>query len=112
MLHSFTFADGARPYYGGLILDGNGNLYGMTDTGGASGSGVVFKLSPPATAGGAWTETVLYAFRGGGGRPKAVDLIADRNGDLYGTTDEDGTLGYGMVFKLTGIGFVATPKSP
>ena len=41
----------------GLIADSKGNLFGTTYVGGASGVGTVFELSPPATAGGAWTET-------------------------------------------------------
>jgi uncharacterized repeat protein (TIGR03803 family) len=107
VLHSFTVADGARPYFGAhLLFDANGNLYGQTDSGGATGFGAVFKLAPGGT------ETVLFSFRSGGGMPKSVDLFADGNGNLYGTTDEDGTLGYGMVYELTGTGFVTPPKSP
>jgi uncharacterized repeat protein (TIGR03803 family) len=30
----------------GLILNSSGNLYGTTEFGGASGAGVVFKLTP------------------------------------------------------------------
>src|SRR5271168_4892131 len=60
VLYSFcqlaNCADGLEPY-GGLIFDGAGNLYGTTATGGASGGGVVFKLTPNSD--GSWTETVL-----------------------------------------------------
>jgi uncharacterized repeat protein (TIGR03803 family) len=112
VLHSFTGADGARPYFGThLLFDANGNLYGQADEGGATGFGAVFKLAPPATPGGAWTETVLFSFAYGGGMPKSVDLFADNNGNIYGTTDEDGSLRYGMVYELTGTGFVPAPKS-
>jgi len=38
-------ADGGVPY-AGLILDGNGNLYGTASIGGTTNSGTVFKLSP------------------------------------------------------------------
>lgn len=38
-------ADGDIPY-AGLILDGQGNLYGTATAGGASNSGTVFKLAP------------------------------------------------------------------
>jgi uncharacterized repeat protein (TIGR03803 family) len=41
---------------GGLIADSAGNLYGTTRFGG-NGYGTVFELSPPTTAGGAWTQT-------------------------------------------------------
>ena len=41
----------------------------------------VFGLSPPAAAGGAWTETVIYRFKGGSdaANPQA-GLIASQNG--------------------------------
>src|ERR1700730_3586048 len=48
-------SDGSGPF-AGLIADRAGNLYGTTAGGGASGIGVVFKLSPSGT------ETVLYSF--------------------------------------------------
>lgn len=48
------------------------------------------------------TETVLYRFTGGndGAYPQSR-LIADKEGALYGTTEEGGSYGYGTVFKLT-----------
>jgi uncharacterized repeat protein (TIGR03803 family) len=111
MLHSFNGAnDGPLPQ-SGLIADGAGNLYGTTAGGGSgcgtSGCGVVFKLSPSGT------ETVLYSFTDGddGVRPFG-GLIADSAGNLYGTTVEGGAYGQGVVFKLSGTGFVtATPFS-
>jgi len=57
--------DGATPY-ASLVADSAGNLYGTTALGGSNHDGTVFELSPPATAGGAWTETVLYSFQGSG----------------------------------------------
>src|SRR5579871_3141069 len=57
-------AVGANPD-GNLIADANKNLYGPTAHGGASGAGTVYELTPPATAGAAWTESVLYSFSGG-----------------------------------------------
>ena len=85
VLYSFTGGSDGRKPVAGLIADGSGNLYGTTEFGGASGNGVVFKLSPGGT------ETVLYSFTGGsdGGIPRA-GLIADRSGNLYGTTQFGG----------------------
>jgi uncharacterized repeat protein (TIGR03803 family) len=46
VLHSFTGGeDGAYPN-AALVRDAVGNLYGTTYQGGASGYGVVFKLTP------------------------------------------------------------------
>ena len=44
-LVSFNFTNGAFPD-GDLVADANGNLYGTTRGGGASGRGTVFELSP------------------------------------------------------------------
>jgi uncharacterized repeat protein (TIGR03803 family) len=84
-----------------LIADSAGNLYGTTTQGGASGNGVVFKLSPGGT------ETVLYSFTGGSsdGAFPIAGLLADGAGNLYGMTGSGGTSNDGVVFKLTGTGF-------
>jgi len=50
--------DGSNPPAGVVIGEG-GVLYGTTSFGGASNAGTVFQLKPPASPGGAWTETVL-----------------------------------------------------
>jgi uncharacterized repeat protein (TIGR03803 family) len=96
ILHSFTGGtDGGFPY-AGLVRDTAGNLYGTTQSGGASGWGVVFKLDASGT------ETVLYSFTGGtdGGLPYG-DLIRDGAGNLYGTTNVGGASNFGVVFKVT-----------
>ena len=36
-------------------------------------------------------------------------MIADANGDLFGTTSEAGANGYGTVFEISGAGFVVAP---
>jgi uncharacterized repeat protein (TIGR03803 family) len=107
VLHVFAGgSDGAYPF-GGLVEDEAGNLYGTTGGGGSGsncgmgkyGCGIVFRL---ATDG---TETVLHVFKGGkadGAYPTA-GLIADKKGDLYGTTYQGGGKGknaFGTVFKL------------
>ncbi len=94
----YTFlagTDGSDPY-GGLVFDTSGNLYGTTVVGGAAGGGTVFELS---SAGGSWTFTLLHSFSGDGG--PVSSLILDAAGNLYGTTDADGSQGAGSVFKLT-----------
>lgn len=98
----YTFTGNQFPV-GDLIFDAAGNLYGITEYGGASGWGVAYRLSP---AGGVWTETVLYTFKGpvagGDGAYPFGGLIFDAYGSLYGTTSEGGTNGsYGTVFELT-----------
>jgi uncharacterized repeat protein (TIGR03803 family) len=101
ILHTFNGgSDGSAPA-GGPIFDRSGALYGATDAGGVSNLGVVFKLTPPATAGGVWTETVLYNFAGIDGANPHDSLVFDTSGALYGTTSGGGDYGLGTVFELT-----------
>jgi len=107
VLYSFRGgSDGSSPQ-GALVADKAGNLYGTTAEGGSSncvsGCGIVFQLSPPATSGGSWTETVLYRFLGGtDGAAPGSDLIFDAAGNLYGTTMGGGDASSdGTVFQLT-----------
>jgi uncharacterized repeat protein (TIGR03803 family) len=95
-------AGGGYPY-SRPIFDAAGNLYGTTLNGGNTGNGVVFELSPPARRGGAqWTETVLHSFddANDGVEPR-MGVIMDSAGNLYGTTESGGNIGYGAVFEVS-----------
>ncbi len=98
VLYNFTGGnDGAFPI-GPLVRGASGNLYGITESGGASGQGVVFKLDPSGK------ETVLYTFTGGAdGAVPTAGLTRDASGNLYGTTLFGGT-GAGVVFKVSPTG--------
>ena len=111
MLYAFTGGnDGGWPV-GGLIADGNGNLYGTAEIGGAFQNGTVFRIAPDGS------ETTLYAFQGGsdGSHPEST-LLVNGNGDLFGTTVSGGsfngsdcsTAGCGTVFGLRQDGVKAT----
>jgi hypothetical protein len=105
--------DGALPY-GAPIVEANGALIGTTLGGGGMNAGIcggfrcgsVFRLNPPATANGKWTEDILYAFTGGAdGAAPQTTLIQDAAGALYGTTLYGGNTGCnvsgcGVVFAL------------
>ncbi|MGH6796408.1 MAG: choice-of-anchor tandem repeat GloVer-containing protein [Methylocella sp.] len=101
----YAFNDGSAGEYplAGLVADTNGNLYGTTNLAGTASAGAVFELSPPAIAGGAWILTVPHAFKGGSdGGNSYAGLIADMNGNLYGTTGTGGNASNsGTVFELT-----------
>jgi len=86
--------DGATPY-GGLIAATNGDLYGMTAGGGASGFGTVFDFNPTTDA-----ETVVYSFAGAGGANPYGNLIQASDGNFYGLTTGGGANGEGVVFEL------------
>lgn len=103
VLYSFSGgADGSSPA-GGVVMNKQGRLFGTAQHGGNGGprvsGGVVFALDPPAEPGGAWTETVLYAFGGPDGFAPA-SLLTLKNGKLYGTTTQGGFFGTGTVFVL------------
>jgi len=100
-IHAFTNGnDGGAPY-GNLILGTGGVLYATVTAGCNYGAGGVLQFTPPATQGGAWTESVLYSFTGAndGSQPFAGVALGSNNA-LYGTTTFDGVAGYGTVFEL------------
>ncbi|KQT46536.1 hypothetical protein ASG52_12455 [Methylobacterium sp. Leaf456] len=99
-LASFDFDNGASPF-GSLIADGQGNLYGTTQSGGTGGGGTVFKLTADAGSPTGYTASTIVAFDGTNGSSPTGSLIADGQGNLYGTTSSGGAGGAGTVFKLT-----------
>lgn len=99
VLHSFNGGDGNNPEASPVASPG-GVLYGTTAGGGASEAGTVFSLSPPASAGGSWTETVIHSFIGSDGTTPEGGL-AIHSGVIYGTTNGGGASGLGTVFSLT-----------
>jgi uncharacterized repeat protein (TIGR03803 family) len=86
---------------GGLVVDGNGNLYGATEFGGNNGSGSVFEMTP---SGSGWVQIALHSFNGYDGWFPTAGVTFDKAGNLYGTTggSNTGTCqdGCGLVFVL------------
>jgi uncharacterized repeat protein (TIGR03803 family) len=110
-LVSFNDTDGADPA-GSLIADANGDLFGTTSGGGANGDGTVFEIVK--TAGGyASTPATLISFNGTNGVSPQASLIADANGDLFGTTPEGGANDDGTAFEIakTAVGYASTPTT-
>lgn len=105
-------ADGRLPV-AGLIADANGNLFGTTERGGTNDFGTVFEIAKTAS-GFASTPTILYSFCSvfingfcTDGSDPVAGLIADANGNLFGTTQLDGVNGGGVVFEIAV--FAGTP---
>jgi uncharacterized repeat protein (TIGR03803 family) len=98
ILHAFSGPDGAVPA-AGLIADSSfTNFYGVTQVGGSSGYGTVFRLT---NTGSGWTETVLYNFHNSSdGQQPQAGLAMDASGNLYGSTGMGGNGGGGTVFEL------------
>lgn len=105
-LHSFQGTDGSAPYYGSLVVDSQGNLFGTTELGGSGGYGTVFELVKANN----YAETVLHNFSSsnGDGELPYAGLLIDSQGNLYGTTELGGTSGEGTVFELTAASNYAT----
>ena len=82
-----------------LLLDNSGNIFATTHCDGQNNAGTVYKL---ANSGGTWTYTELYTFTGGSdGLYSFSNLVVDKEGNFYGTTNQGGANGYGVVFKVT-----------
>ena len=101
ILHNFNSSgvDGNDPF-GYLAQDSAGNLYGVTQNGGPYAAGIVFELSPRSS--GPWKERILHAFNpntGDGSFPNG-GVVLDGSGNLYGTTENSGAYGYGVVFEI------------
>jgi uncharacterized repeat protein (TIGR03803 family) len=104
VLHSFrqTGGDGAFPWYGTLVRDSSGNLYGTSGEGGIYGQccGTVFRVSASGK------ETVLFSFTrtGENGYFPQAGVVRDSSGNLYGMSESGGSGGAGLVFRLDATG--------
>ena len=94
-LHNFTGAPDGSDMESPMVLDWQGNLYGSTNSGGANGAGVLFKVD------GSGNYSTIYSFTSAQTNSWAVEVTAlDAQGNFYGTTRGGGTTGNGSVFKL------------
>jgi uncharacterized repeat protein (TIGR03803 family) len=93
-------ANGSSPH-GSLFSDGT-FLYGVTVSGGANSSGVIFKIKPDGTS---YTKLLDFSGAATGSLPGG-SLISDGT-FLYGMTTDGGANGMGVVFKIKpdGTGF-------
>lgn len=95
ILHSFTGgADGGVPN-GGLAVDKNGDLYGVTFAGGSSSLGTVFEV----TVSGQFSTLFTFPDNAHGSHPNAT-LTLGADGNLYGTTQYGGASNRGTVFSF------------
>ena len=99
----YTFgggADGAQPN-ARLAMDGKGDIFGTTLSGGGAGQGTVFRLSAPTR-----TLTTLHSFQGSpdGAAPRD-GLAMTKAGTLFGTASMGNIApGNGEVFSITPAG--------
>ena len=84
VLHTFSNADGDGVYpTGSVVVDNKGNVYGTTGQGGKGcrsyGCGTVFKIAKDGT------YSQLYKFKGSVAHNPFAGLVADGEGNLYGS---------------------------
>ncbi len=90
----FTPATGHLPA-GSLIQHTDGNLYGMTSSGGANGFGVLFQYDPVTDV---YTKKIDFAGTTNGRGPKG-ELMQASDGTLYGMTSLGGANNKGIIFQ-------------
>ena len=103
-VYSFNGVDTGILPYAGLVQGSDGNFYGTTMWGGTANYGTVFKLTPEGTL------TRLHSFwrgstdMGNNGFYPATELIQGTDGNLYSVTEDGGSRGNGVVFKVSTSG--------
>jgi hypothetical protein len=106
IIHSFdanikkgTYVNGCGP--AGLTRGPGGTLYGAAGCG-RFGGGVIYQLTPPASSGGGWEETIVYAFGAPGDTiSPSYKVVVGKGGVLYGVSGGGGANGAGAVYQLT-----------
>lgn len=98
LLHSFGGAgDGIQPE-GAVIFDANGNMYGTTSKGGASGNGTIWEVAANGT------YSLLHSFASSEASLVTGRLAADGQGNLYSAAEQGGANGDGSVFEYSAGG--------
>ena len=99
ILVNLRSADTGSNPQGGLVLGKDNNFYGMTYSGGSSGYGTIFKVTPSGDF------TLLRKFNGiiDGGNAQG-NLVLGKDGSFYGMTYQGGKNKYGTIFKISSAG--------
>jgi uncharacterized repeat protein (TIGR03803 family) len=100
-IYNFTTetSDGAQPN-GPLVEGPDGQLWGATALGGATGNGTIFKITP----GGELTTLHSFGSTSTDGLVPQGTMILASDGNFYGTTVAGGTDNQGTVFRITPAG--------
>ncbi len=99
VIHAFTGGDDGSGPGARVTVDRNGDIYGMTPTGGTYGVGTIYKIHPDA---GTWDFQVVHTFTGGtDGSSGSAGRMLLNHGRLYGAATTGGVYGSGVIFQLT-----------
>jgi len=105
VLHSFCAQTNCTDGSGsiaGLMQASNGRLYGTTPSGGVSGAGTVFTITP------AGKFQTLHSFVITDGSSPYSALVQTSSGAIYGTTFSGGLRNDGTIFEMTAEGTLKT----
>jgi uncharacterized repeat protein (TIGR03803 family) len=97
LLKEFVSLHGCFPY-GKLIQGLDGNFYGMTNSGGGSGYGVIYSFNPQTS-----TLSVLKDFNFSDGAYPYGSLMRAADGRFYGMTSAGGENSVGVIFRFDPI---------
>jgi uncharacterized repeat protein (TIGR03803 family) len=97
-LGNFDYTAHGGQLEGGVVMAADGNLYGAALSGGSSGRGTLYRLTP------AGTITKLVDFNGPNGSYPCGSMILASDGAMYGLTQQGGANDQGVVYKLTTAG--------
>lgn len=103
-VHEFSGAVGGSDAADALVEAPDGNLYGMTNSGGQYGNGVLFQFNPLSNT---FVKKVDFGSNYGGGNPYGSLLMAS-DGNLYGATYSSGINGFGVIFRYDYVSNVYT----
>jgi uncharacterized repeat protein (TIGR03803 family) len=98
VIHSFSFNEGGYPYVD-AVEGADGLLYGVTESGGSSFGGIVYKVEKSGAG-----FAVLHEFAGPDGSSPRAALLQGPDTFLYGTTTSGGASSQGTVFKVDAAG--------
>jgi uncharacterized repeat protein (TIGR03803 family) len=102
VLYSFISGSDTSGPNAAIVFDKAGNLYSTGTAGHGKSAGAVFELSPPAQAGGAWTEDVLWEGQFDAASTSGV-ILNQSDSALYGTLSRTGISNNGVLFRITSL---------
>jgi uncharacterized repeat protein (TIGR03803 family) len=106
LLGSFDGANGVTPS-GGVALDAQDDVFGAAQRGGSVNGGTVFEVVH-----GSGVVTALASFTGSVPALPTGRVVLDAAGNLFGTTQQGGAYGPGMVYEVvSGSGAVTPPAA-
>lgn len=107
VLRHFAYGDGnGRQPEAALIPSGDGAFYGTTDTGGATGNGTVFRVTPDGQF-----STLASLDKSTSGDTVPSNVILAQNGQLFGLAGAGGANNGGTIFEVDLVDATTPPPA-